>query len=142
MIIQFHQEEWLVWKLKAGPIWVSLWVFFKGSSVDGTCCLRLCHLVGNVGKRCTMLHWSQHISSASLVQFVGSRLRFGPQLTQRPSRQGTMQRLQTWATTNSNPNLSLEPSSCIREAEEYTMNAAAMIQKGSSRTIGGSETDW
>ena len=31
------------------------------------------------------------------------------------------------ATTGSNPNLNLEPSSCIREAEEYARNAAAMI---------------
>ena len=31
------------------------------------------------------------------------------------------------ATTNSNPNLGLEPSSCIKEAEEYARNAAAMI---------------
>ena len=28
---------------------------------------------------------------------------------------------------NSSPNLSLEPSNCIREAEEYARNAAAMI---------------
>ena len=28
---------------------------------------------------------------------------------------------------NSGPNLSLEPSDCIREAEEYARNAAAMI---------------
>ena len=31
------------------------------------------------------------------------------------------------AATGSNPNLNLEPSSCIREAEEYARNAAAMI---------------
>jgi len=31
------------------------------------------------------------------------------------------------AATRSDPNLSLEPSSCIREAEEYARNAAAMI---------------
>merc|ERR1712228_180361 len=31
------------------------------------------------------------------------------------------------AYTGSNPNLNLEPSSCIREAEEYARNAAAMI---------------
>ena len=59
------------------------------------------------------------------------------QLTQMPSRQGRTRRLPTakafyqefttQATTNSNPNLSLEPSSCIMEAEEYARNAAAMI---------------
>ena len=37
------------------------------------------------------------------------------------------QEFTTRATTNSNPNISLEPSSCIREAEEYARNAAAMI---------------
>ena len=49
----------------------------------------------------------------------------------------------TEATTNSNPNLSLEPSSCNREAEEYARNMAAMIAFIKKAVlVGESETDW
>ena len=44
------------------------------------------------------------------------------------------------ATSNLSPNLNLEPSSCIKEAEEYARNAAAMIAFFKKAvTVGGSK---